>query len=76
MLQSIDHAEKNTAGNSVKSYHKMYLEVLDQQRKLLNDLNQKSEFDEDLIRKYLSLVDIEEYKLREKQIQDVDLGTD
>ena len=43
-----------------------YLEMLERQRKLLNDMNRRSEFGEELIRKYLSLIDIEEFKLREK----------
>jgi CPA1 family monovalent cation:H+ antiporter len=29
-------------------------------------MNSHAEFDEDLIRKYLSLIDLEEFKLREK----------
>jgi CPA1 family monovalent cation:H+ antiporter len=44
----------------------VYLELLDHQRKLLNKMNHHKEFDEELIRKYLALVDIEEFKLREK----------
>lgn len=39
--------------------------MLEQQRKLLNEMNHRAEFDEDLIRKYLSLIDLEEIKLRE-----------
>ena len=33
-------------------------------------MNHREEFEEDVIRKYLSLVDLEEFKLREKIIQD------
>jgi CPA1 family monovalent cation:H+ antiporter len=33
-------------------------------------INHRAEFDEDLIRKYLSLIDLEEYKLREKIVQE------
>ena len=44
--------------------------MLDQQRRLLQKMNRLSEFDEDLIRKYLSLIDIEEFKIREKQIEE------
>jgi hypothetical protein len=32
-------------------------------------LNRQADFDEDLIRKYLAILDLEEYKLREKQLQ-------
>jgi CPA1 family monovalent cation:H+ antiporter len=35
-------------------------------------MNRLAEFDEDLIRKYLSLIDLEEFKMREKQLQEVD----
>jgi CPA1 family monovalent cation:H+ antiporter len=55
------NAEKNTR----KDYQVTYLELLDQQRKLLKEMNHKAEFDEELIRKYLSLIDLEEFKLRE-----------
>jgi CPA1 family monovalent cation:H+ antiporter len=54
--------------NPVRNFQQIYLELLDRQRKLLNDMNHRAEFDEDLIRKYLSLIDLEEFKLREKQI--------
>jgi CPA1 family monovalent cation:H+ antiporter len=46
-------------------YHTIYLALLDEQRKVLHQLNRKQEYDEELIRKYLSLVDLEETKLRE-----------
>jgi CPA1 family monovalent cation:H+ antiporter len=59
---------KNTDGNGLKSFQNIYLELLEQQRKLLNEMNRHAEFDEDVIRKYLALVDIEEFKLREKQL--------
>jgi CPA1 family monovalent cation:H+ antiporter len=60
----------NTTTNSLKDYQQVYLELLDHQRKLLNGLNRKSEFDEDLVRKYHSLIDLEEFKTREKQLQE------
>lgn len=53
-------------GGSTAAYQQAYLELLAHQRDWLNELNQKAEFDEDLIRKYLSLVDIDELKIREK----------
>jgi CPA1 family monovalent cation:H+ antiporter len=62
----------NTKENSLKSYQTVYLEMLEQQRRLLKEMNRLAEFDEDLIRKYLSLTDLEEFKIREKQIQEVD----
>jgi len=59
---------KNTKGNSMTSFQRIYLEMLEQQRSLLNKMNSKAEFDEDLIRKYLSLIDLEEFKIREKTV--------
>jgi len=61
----------NGAGNSLVDFQRIYLELLDRQRKLLADMNQRSEFDEDLIRKYLALIDIEEFKTREKLMQEI-----
>lgn len=56
------NANENAA---LKEYQGVYLELLNRQRSLLNVMNQRSEVDEDLIRKYLSLIDMEEFKLRE-----------
>jgi hypothetical protein len=39
-------------------------------RTLLNKINHKPEFDEELIRKYLVLIDLEEFKIREKLIKE------
>lgn len=44
-------------------YRLVYLELLNEQRQLLHQLNRKQEVDEAIIRKYLSLLDIEEEKL-------------
>ena len=63
-------ALNNTTDNPLSSYQRIYLELLEQQRKLLYEMNRRAEFDEDVIRKYLSLIDIEEYKLREKLLQE------
>ena len=51
---------------ALKNFQQFYLDMLNFQRKLLNEMNRRTEFDEDLIRKYLSLIDLEEFKLREK----------
>lgn len=53
--------------SSLKTFQNIYLEMLETQRTRLNDINSKTEFDEELIRKYLSLIDVEEFKIREKQ---------
>ncbi len=57
----------DTDDNSLKEYQTIYLDLLEQQRNLLSKMNLKSEFDEDLIRKYLSLIDLEEFKVRQLQ---------
>lgn len=52
--------------NPLKDFQYVYLEMLEAQRKTLQAINHKTEFNEDLIRKYLSLIDMEEFKIREK----------
>jgi Na+/H+ antiporter len=54
------------ADNSFWKFLDIYLELLDAQRNLLYEMNRRTEFDEELIRKYLSLIDLEEFKIREK----------
>ncbi len=51
----------------VREHQRIALHLLDQQRDLLHRMNHRSEFDEELIRKYLTLLDLEETKLREKR---------
>lgn len=57
---------KSKEDHSLKNFQHIYLELLDDQRNLLNKMNKLSEYDEDIIRKYLSLIDMEEFKLRKK----------
>ncbi|MBO2012323.1 Na+/H+ antiporter [Hymenobacter negativus] len=54
--------------SALHHFHQAYLELLDQQRSLLHEMNRHTEFDEEVIRKYLTILDLEEYKLREKQL--------
>ena len=68
-------AAGETNDNSLKFFQTIYLEMLESQRARLNDMNHLAEFDEELIRKYLSLIDIEEYKIREKLLQNTDSET-
>jgi Na+/H+ antiporter len=63
----------DTNPHSLKSFHAIYLEMLEKQRNRLNEMNHLSEFDEELIRKYLTLIDVEEFKIREKQLQETNL---
>jgi CPA1 family monovalent cation:H+ antiporter len=58
--------------NSLQGYQSIYLEVLEQRRNLLNKMNRRAEFDEELIRKYLLLIDVEEFKVREIGLQESD----
>jgi NhaP-type Na+/H+ and K+/H+ antiporter len=67
-LRSLDRESKNTEDNSLAEYETVYLELLRRQRALLNEMNRSNEFDEELIRKYLSLIDFEEFELREKHV--------
>ena len=61
---------KKETGNALSVYMRIYLELLEQQRNLLYRMNRHAEFNEELIRKYLSLIDIEELKIRERQLQE------
>jgi Na+/H+ antiporter len=63
---------KNDRENTLTNFQSIYLEMLEHQRKILDEMNHKSEFDEELIRKYLSLIDLEEFKIREKLPQEAD----
>jgi len=56
----------NGDGDMLTQFYNIYLELLEQQRKMLHDMNALAEFDEDIIRKYMGLTDIEELKVREK----------
>ena len=74
-LRSLDQVleeSNDTKENSSKSYQSIYLDLLEQQRLFLNKMNRLAEFDEELIRKYLSLIDLEEFKIREKQLHEAD----
>lgn len=64
----------NANENELSSYQHIYLEMLVLQRNLLNSMNLHTEFDEELIRKYLALIDIEEYKIREKLFDEINSG--
>ena len=65
-LEGIGEARESSFTN----YQDIYLELLEQQRRLLNEMNRLAQFDEELIRKYLSLIDVEEFKFREKRLQE------
>ena len=52
--------------NPMTEHQLISLEVVEEQRALLHRINHKMDFDEELVRKYLALLDLEETKLREK----------
>lgn len=62
--QVVDASDGNDL--SLDSFHQTYLDLLTHQREILHKMNRYAEFDEDLIRKYHFLVDMEEFKTREK----------
>ncbi|MDO6433687.1 Na+/H+ antiporter [Flavitalea sp. BT771] len=49
-----------------EDYRRVYLQLLDRQREVLHQLNKKDELDDEIIRKYLTMLDLEEEKLRMK----------
>ncbi|HEY4786333.1 MAG TPA: Na+/H+ antiporter [Bacteroidales bacterium] len=55
--------------NALKEYQHIYLELLQHQRKILNRINRSDDYDEELIRKYFALIDLEEFKIREEILQ-------
>ena len=65
--QDIQEFNKSSKDQLVQ-YQNIYVALLDEQRKALHDLNRGDGYDEEVIRKYLSLVDLEEAKLREISI--------
>jgi monovalent cation/hydrogen antiporter len=74
-LKSLDQEFEESNGteeDSSKKYRSIYLELLEHQRQVLNEINRSANVDEELIRKYLSLVDLEEYKIQERQLSVVD----
>lgn len=52
------------ADGSFKNYTAVATEIFNEQRALLNSINKKAEVDEDVIKKHLMMIDIEEEKLR------------
>lgn len=61
-LDATEHA--NASG--YKEFLETYLGMLDHQRQYLDYINNHAACDEDLIRKYQALIDIEEFKVRSK----------
>jgi hypothetical protein len=64
-LEAVDDTQRQ----GLQRFQCNYLELLDQQRTLLHERNHQADFDEDIIWKYLALLDLEEYELRDNQPQ-------
>ena len=60
----------SSQGNSLKDYQSIYLELLQHQRSFLNKMNHSIDCDEEVIRKYFSLIDLEEFKIRERLLKE------
>lgn len=70
-LRLLDHELTETdtmRTDAVQAFQRTYLDLLQQQRNTLNELNHQSEVDEELIRKYLALIDLDELKIRGKLV--------
>ncbi len=66
LTKSYDNGLTDNDNNPLERYQQISLQLLDKQRELLHQMNHRSEFDEDIIRKHFSLLDLEETRLREK----------
>jgi hypothetical protein len=61
-----DHPTARSKEGVAVDYQAIMSDLLRQQRALLHKINKKAEVDEDVIRKHLSLLDLEEEKLRQQ----------
>lgn len=64
-LKELNHSTEN----SLRAYHGIYLELLEHQRKVLSELQSTHAYDEEMIRKFMALIDIEEFRVREELVQ-------
>lgn len=71
-LDGHSHEPHNANQQALVEYQTVYLKLLERQRKLLDEMNHSAEFDEELIRKYLSLIDMEEFTIREREVREGD----
>lgn len=69
-FQQDEEELENSTDTGLRHYQQIYLELLEHQRTMLSDVNNRTEFDEDVIRKYLAIIDLEEYKMREKLVEE------
>jgi len=69
-FEQTPHALPPTEDSPLRSSQRITLKLLEQQRNMLHDINKHAEFDEEVVRKYLSLIDLEEFKIREKLMEE------
>lgn len=72
LLELLQNSSDNSAEKVFHEYKKVALHVLDEQRELLHRMNRKAEFDEEILRKHLSLLDLEQEKMRQLFTKGVD----
>ncbi|RDC66197.1 Na+/H+ antiporter [Adhaeribacter pallidiroseus] len=70
-LAFLDHFQKPETGNTwvdanVENYREIMADILTHERHLLHQINKKAEVDEEIVRKHLTLLDLEEEKLRQQ----------
>jgi CPA1 family monovalent cation:H+ antiporter len=65
-LKNFNGELKTETGQMVREFQDVYLELLEARRNVLREMNRKEEFDEEVIRKYQTLIDVEEFKIREQ----------
>ena len=63
-LEGVD----NAPADALRRYQHFYLALLERQRTVLHELNHREDFNEEMIRKYLAILDLEEYKVRENEL--------
>jgi CPA1 family monovalent cation:H+ antiporter len=65
-IRSLEGEPHDGHDRSLDHFQTIHLELLERQRRLLSEMNRSGDFDEELIRKYLSLIDMDEFEMREK----------
>jgi CPA1 family monovalent cation:H+ antiporter len=60
------HATDVNRRQAIQSYRKVFSELVREQRAMLQKLNHKAEYDEELVRKHLSLLDLAEEKVTQQ----------
>lgn len=65
-VNKINNPEGAEENDPITETQLISLTILEEQRKLLFQINHKMEYDEEIVRKFLALLDLDETKLREK----------